>query len=259
MVKSVVLSVLAGFALALLSVRVQRAGPEQVVFSNLCGPAMDQLCYKPVLNGGFPLPFLYDRAGVSREDQLAFVEDRFRPLPFLADLVMYGGLVFVVGRLLRRRHAAAGASLILFALLGGCNREERRLAAAERVWREHGIERYSFEHKFSCFCMTLRTNTWWEVTVDSGRVVSQRILDTLPPAAKLGPDDMKLEESLTIDSLFARAKESLAGDAEKFEIRYDSVYQYPSEISVDWSTQMADEEWSSSVRRFTVLRRRPRG
>jgi hypothetical protein len=103
MVKSVALSVLVGLGIGLLSVRVQRTGPEQVVYSNLCGPAMDQLCYKPVLNGGFPLPFLYDRAGVSREDQLAFVEDRFRWLPFLADLVLYAAVMFGIARLTTRR------------------------------------------------------------------------------------------------------------------------------------------------------------
>ena len=44
--------VAAAIALALLSVRIQRTGPEQVVYSNLCGPTASDLCYKPVLNGG---------------------------------------------------------------------------------------------------------------------------------------------------------------------------------------------------------------
>ena len=103
MAKSIVLSLLIGLALALLSVQVQRKGPEQVVYSNLCGPAMDQLCYKPVLNGGFPLPFLFDRAGVSREDQLAFVEDRFRAMPFLLDVALYAAMAFAVAAFIRRR------------------------------------------------------------------------------------------------------------------------------------------------------------
>jgi hypothetical protein len=101
--KSIVLSLLVGLGLALLSVNVQRKGPEQVVYSNLCGPATDQLCYKPVLNGGFPLPFLYDRAGVSREDQLAFVEDRFRAMPFLLDVCIYAAVVFALAAFVRRR------------------------------------------------------------------------------------------------------------------------------------------------------------
>ena len=103
MAKSIVLSLLIGLGLALLSVHVQRNGPEQVVYSNLCGPATDQLCYKPVLNGGFPLPFLYDRAGVSREDQLAFVEDRFRAMPFLLDVGIFAAVALAVGAFIRRR------------------------------------------------------------------------------------------------------------------------------------------------------------
>ena len=41
-------------ASALLSIYVERIGPEQVVYGNLCGPTGFDFCYKPALKGGFP-------------------------------------------------------------------------------------------------------------------------------------------------------------------------------------------------------------
>jgi hypothetical protein len=45
------LAVVVATALALLSVRIQRVGPQQVVYGNVCGPAASDLCFKPVLKG----------------------------------------------------------------------------------------------------------------------------------------------------------------------------------------------------------------
>jgi hypothetical protein len=94
--------------LALLSVRVQRVGPEQVVYSNLCGPATSDLCYKPVLKGGFPFAYLFDAPGISREDQLAFFEDRFHPTPFVLDVALYFVLIVLGRRVLSRRRWSRG-------------------------------------------------------------------------------------------------------------------------------------------------------
>jgi len=105
-----VVALLVATVLAAASVGVQRYGPEQGVFGNLCGPDMDELCYKPLLNGGFPLGFVYDAPGISVEDKLAF-EDRFRVLPFLADVAAYSALLagsWMWGRQRRALRARGG-------------------------------------------------------------------------------------------------------------------------------------------------------
>jgi hypothetical protein len=105
--KVVTLALVAATAVALLTVRIQRTGPEQVVYSNLCGPTGDDLCYKPVLKGGFPVAYLFDAPGVSVEDQLAFFEDNFHPDAFGLDVALYLALI-LLGRwfVLRRRYAS---------------------------------------------------------------------------------------------------------------------------------------------------------
>ena len=74
---------------------VQRKGPEEVVYSNLCGPTMSDLCYKKVLKGGFPIAYLFDAPGVSVEDQLAFGEDNFRGRAFLIDFAAYLAVILL--------------------------------------------------------------------------------------------------------------------------------------------------------------------
>ena len=94
---------MAAIALAVLSVYIQRTGPEQVVYSNLCGPTTSELCYKSVLKGGFPVAYLFDAPGVSVEDQLAFVEDNFHAWPFALDAAAYLAAIVLAHQLLRRR------------------------------------------------------------------------------------------------------------------------------------------------------------
>ena len=76
---------------ALASSYVERFGPDQAIFCSL-GKSIDGydiLCPKPVLNGGWPAPFLVDNPGISRPNQLAFVEDHFRPWPFIANVAFF--------------------------------------------------------------------------------------------------------------------------------------------------------------------------
>jgi hypothetical protein len=93
----VVLALSVGLTLALLSSLIQRFGPEELPYGNLCSGTGNELCMEPVLNGGFPIPFLFDAPGVSRERQLALVEDDLRKLPFVLDVAIYSFTLLLVG------------------------------------------------------------------------------------------------------------------------------------------------------------------
>jgi hypothetical protein len=58
-------------------------------------------CPKPVLNGGWPAPFAFDRPGISVEGNVSFPEDDFRPWPFAADIAFYYLLLLGLHRVLR--------------------------------------------------------------------------------------------------------------------------------------------------------------
>ena len=90
--------------LALLSVKIERRGPELVQFSDMCGPRSDQPCLRPSLKGGYPMAFVVDTPGVSVENQL-FFEDRFIPLGFVVDWAVCAAGLWLLFRIhgLRRR------------------------------------------------------------------------------------------------------------------------------------------------------------
>lgn len=99
------LLVLAAVAIgvALLSVNLERIGPELGEAGNLCGPNQDEWCYVPVVNGGWPLAYLFDSPSVSVPNQLGFFEDKFKPLPFALDAIFYFALFLTLRALWRCR------------------------------------------------------------------------------------------------------------------------------------------------------------
>ena len=91
--------------LALMSVEIERIGPEQIQYGNLCGPLANGPCYQPALKGGFPFPYLVDAPGISTERQLAFLEDTFRPGALALDVVVYFMVILAVAVPVTRRWA----------------------------------------------------------------------------------------------------------------------------------------------------------
>jgi hypothetical protein len=82
-------------ALALLSVLVERTGPELVQYGNLCGTTFDAPCYRLVLKGGFPFAYLFDMPGVSVENQLSLGEDILHPTALMLNIVAYFSAVML--------------------------------------------------------------------------------------------------------------------------------------------------------------------
>lgn len=76
--------------LALGSSYVERRGPDHGVYCSIGKVnGVEVYCPELKLNGGWPAPFLFDRAGVSVEWKLTFVEDDFRGWSFVADMAFY--------------------------------------------------------------------------------------------------------------------------------------------------------------------------
>ncbi len=111
---------LGALVLTIASSWTERVGPDQAVYCAL-GKSSDGheiWCPEPVLNGGWPAPYLYDRAGISVERQLAFIEDSCRTGPFLADSAFFALVLILIFRLfssffrrLRGKRAEEGTGL----------------------------------------------------------------------------------------------------------------------------------------------------
>jgi hypothetical protein len=87
------LALISAITLALLSVFVERVGPQLAEYGNLCGPNAADPCYKPVLKGGFPVAYLFDAPGVSVERKLSFGEDKLFVGALIIDIAIYFSIV----------------------------------------------------------------------------------------------------------------------------------------------------------------------
>jgi len=92
--------------LAILSVLVERTGPELEEYGNLCGPTSNDPCYKPVLKGGFPFAYLFDAPGISVERKLSFGEDTLRPVALAFDIAVHFVVVLLAVRIVSRCRSA---------------------------------------------------------------------------------------------------------------------------------------------------------
>jgi hypothetical protein len=106
------IALVAAITLACMSVYIERTGPELVQYSNLCTAPDLGPCYKPALKGGFPVPYLFDSPGISRERQLAFGEDKLHIAGLIADIAVYFLLLLIVAWAIRRRPSAGAPDAV---------------------------------------------------------------------------------------------------------------------------------------------------
>ncbi|MBT3479795.1 MAG: hypothetical protein HOA15_02890 [Candidatus Marinimicrobia bacterium] len=127
---------------------------------------------------------------------------------------------------------------ILFLLIGCDNEPESDLITWQNnynKWQSNNMVSYEFNFRASCFCI----DEWVRevrVSVNNDTIKSVLFADDNLPPQKLVP-----EQWHTINALFDLSKTAVE-EAHQFEIKYDNAYGNPSEISIDWNLQTADDE-----------------
>jgi len=102
--------VLLAALLAIASMACVRVGTELGAYGYNCGADGNQPCYKPRPGAGFPIPYLIDTPGVSREYQVALGEDELRWGAFALDVAIYGAALMALGALWGRSRKRPSAS-----------------------------------------------------------------------------------------------------------------------------------------------------
>ena len=100
------ISLVSAITLTLLSVCVERVGPELAQYGNLCGPRAVDPCYKPVVKGGFPVAYLFDAPGISVERQLSFGEDKLFTGALILDIALYFAIILLASLIVLHRRSA---------------------------------------------------------------------------------------------------------------------------------------------------------
>ena len=111
--------------------------------------------------------------------------------------------------------------------LAGCDSDARRLAYT-------GPADYAFTLRVSCFCVFTGPI---RVTVDDGAVVSAVALED-PEGV---PQEVIDQTALTLYELTELANRA-AREADDVSVQYDPAYGFPTELSIDWIAEAADDE-----------------
>jgi hypothetical protein len=152
-------------------------------------------------------------------------------------------------RILRPRLAALAAVLALPLAVAACGSptgvspaDRVALTRAEAQWAAQGVSRYTIVVVPRCFCGGARQI---RSTVVNG-VATERIYvdDGSPVPANL------FTEVATVDAMFASLEDAIRDDVAELDATYDAR-GIPVDASIDYSKNIADEEFGWAVVSFT--------
>lgn len=141
--------------------------------------------------------------------------------------------------------------ITLIVMLAACSAGGSELSRNQQKWQDANITHYRFELSIGCFCafrdqMPLTVEVRDEQIVHMATVDGTLVLDTDQNYEFYAPH-------ATIDLLFAELDAALNDGADSVTVTYDSTYGFPTEIGIDYSQEIADEEAYYSISGFEKL------
>jgi hypothetical protein len=114
--------------------------------------------------------------------------------------------------------------------------ERARLEDNRATWRARGPISYTYVFRRICFCAPSATNPVI-IQVRQRAVVSVRYEDTGAPV-----DPSLLSLFPTVEGLFEIIEDAIDQEAEVVQASYDPALGYPTSITLDGSSMIADDE-----------------
>jgi hypothetical protein len=115
------------------------------------------------------------------------------------------------------------------------------LERAEARWDRFGPDSYVYAIRVLCFCPVEYT-TPVRVRVENGVAVERTYVDSGMPVPSALEDQFP-----TVDGLFHMLRRAYADEADEVIVSYDPGWGYPTELSIDYELQLADEEIAVTV------------
>lgn len=120
---------------------------------------------------------------------------------------------------------------------------------AQQKWQDANISHYRFNLFIGCFCI-FTEDMPLTIEVNDGKVVSME----LKTGKEIDSSFLELfNRYATIDQIFAELGKALGGEADAVTVTYDETYGFPSEVSIDFDQQAADEEIYLTISEFESL------
>jgi uncharacterized protein DUF6174 len=124
---------------------------------------------------------------------------------------------------------------------------QSELEAQQLAWKQLGLGDYTFTYAPVCMCSGY--GLLYQVEVRGDKVVSFQ--NGSQPVA-LSLRDLPRP---TVDSLFAWLKAAYARNAAVVRVTYDPHLHFPANVSIDWSLNIIDDEFSFEVRDLRPISR----
>lgn len=115
-------------------------------------------------------------------------------------------------------------------------------------WQDVGISHYRFNLNISCFCIFTQDMPLI-VEVQDGEVVSMEYQS----GNEIDPGNLELfERYATIDRIFSELEKAIV-EADSVTVEYDETFGFPTQVSIDFDQQMADEEIYLTISDFEAM------
>ncbi|MBW4612287.1 MAG: hypothetical protein KME21_03235 [Desmonostoc vinosum HA7617-LM4] len=123
-----------------------------------------------------------------------------------------------------------------------------QLRINRRLWNQQRIYNYRYTLSRSCFC-TEEARGPVIIEVRNGRTTSIKYVATGKPA---NPELFR--QYSTVPKLFNIIRDAIAQRVSSLNVEYNSQLGYPTQINIDFKSQVADEELFLTVENLQVLR-----
>lgn len=150
------------------------------------------------------------------------------------------------------RRAAVLSSFLLAVTMGGCLTspdDADEVARQRRKWESQGITDYRVMSQLICFCVREFTAPV-VLHVLNRRLVSVTRADDLSPV----PPSEWAFRYYTVDEMFDLIADAKAKGASEVRVTYDPALGYPTDVFLDMSTRVADDERQFQLSGLTVAR-----
>ena len=145
--------------------------------------------------------------------------------------------------------------IVMTLILAGCAAMGSALGSQAEIeqnnekWQDAGISHYRYHLFISCFCVFVE-NMPLVIEVQDSKVVSMEYQN----GNEIDPSLLELfEKYATIDRVFAEVEAGLNGAADNVVVTYDPTYGFPTEVTLDFEEQAADDEIYLTLSNFEEL------
>jgi hypothetical protein len=126
--------------------------------------------------------------------------------------------------------------------------DKAQLKVFSRLWKEKDVKNYRYRLSKSCFCIPAARGPVIIVVKDG---VTTSVTSEATGQA-VDPELFKQYDS--VPKLFAVIQDGIDRKAASLNVKYDPKLGYPTQINIDYDTQIADEELYLTIDKFEVIK-----